>query len=98
MYKDNIDKTTLINEYNPSNIIISDFIAHPHAIPNSAKNNAPITDSFNILFSSFIILTSIQTLNFFNKLDTIIIYKLTLLIKLYTLIKKGAIVCNFKCE
>ena len=55
MYKDNIDKTTLINEYNPSNIIISDFIAHPHAIPNSAKNNAPITDSFNILFSSFII-------------------------------------------
>ena len=78
MYKDNIDKTTLINEYNPSNIIISDFIVHPHAIPNSAKNNAPITDSFNILFSSFIILTPIQNLNFFNKLDTIIIYKLTL--------------------
>ena len=78
MYKDNIDKTTLINEYNPSNIIISDFIAHPHAIPNSAKNNAPITDSFNILFLVSLFSPLFKLLNFFNKLDTIIIYKLTL--------------------
>jgi hypothetical protein len=54
-----IDKIKLTNEYTPSNIIISDFIAHPQAIPNSAKNNAPIADNFNILFSIFIILTSI---------------------------------------
>ena len=60
IYKDIIDKITLINEYNPSNIIISESIAHPQAIPNSAKNNAPTTDIFNILFSSFIILTSIH--------------------------------------
>ena len=55
--KDNIDNIKLINEYNPSNIIISESIAHPHAIPNSAKNNAPKTDNFNILFSIFIIFT-----------------------------------------
>ena len=66
IYKDNIVNAKLINEYNPSNIIISDCAVHPHAIPNSAKNNAPTIDIFKILFSSFIIFTSIQVLLYTN--------------------------------
>ena len=66
IYKDNIVNAKLINEYNPSNIIISDCTVHPHAIPNNAKNNAPTIDIFKILFSSFIIFTSIQVLLYTN--------------------------------
>ena len=38
------DNITPPKEYIPSNKIISDFTVHPHAIPNTAKNNVPNVD------------------------------------------------------
>ncbi|GAB6169908.1 hypothetical protein JCM1393_23680 [Clostridium carnis] len=37
----NKDKIRLTKEYKPSKVIISESIAHPHAIPIIAKNNPP---------------------------------------------------------